>query len=68
MVHLAPPPAPLAATQLASSPQVIPSLSPDDENPLETLKSSSGSSSRPNDDYTLAKPDIANGFLSSTLD
>ena len=69
MVQPAPPLAPPVATPPASPPQVVPSLSlDDDDDPSEALVPSSGSSSRPSDSYTLAKPGMANGFLSSTFD
>ena len=53
-----------AATPPASPPQAVPSLPPDDEDPSEAPESSSGSSSEVGDDYTPAKPNMANGLLS----
>ena len=64
-------PAPLAAAPPApaSPPQVVPSLSLDnDEDYFDASASSHGSSFGPNDSYTLAEPSMANGFLSSTSD
>ena len=62
VAHPAPP-------ALTSPPQVVPSLSlDDDEDPSEAVASSHGSSSGPKDSYTLAEPDMANGFLSSASD
>ena len=61
VAHPAPPAAPPSS---ASPPQVVPSLSlDDDEDPSEASTSSHGSSSWPKDSYTLGKPDMANKFL-----
>ena len=64
----APPPAPPMATPPTSPPQVVPSLTLDNEDPSEASKLSSGLSFGPSDDYTLAEPGMANGFLSSAFD
>ena len=61
-------PAPPATTPLASPPQLVPSLSLDDDDPSETAESSFGLSFEPSDDYTPAEPGMANEFLSSTSD
>ena len=59
MAHPAAPP----VSPPASPPQLAPSLSSDGD-PLEIADSPSSSSSAPNDDYALADPGMANGFLS----
>ena len=65
VAHPAPPPAPAAPTAPppASPPQVVPDilLSPM-SNPSEASESSS-SSSGPSADYSLARPGMANGYL-----
>ena len=68
MAYPAPPPTPLGATRPTSPLQVVPFLSPDDEDPSEASESSSSSSFGPSEDYTLAEPGMANRFLSSTSD
>ena len=68
VAHLAPPTAPAPAAP-ASPPQVVPSLSlDDDEDPSEASALSHDSSFGPSDSYTLAEPGIANRFLSSASD
>ena len=69
MAHPVPPAAPLApASPPAWQPQVVPSLSLDDEDASEVVVSSSSLSSRPSGDYTPAKLGMPNGFLSSASD
>ena len=68
MAYPTPPPAPPVASSLASFPQLVPSISLDDDDPLEVAGSYSSSSFEPSDDYTPAKPDMANRFLSSESD
>ena len=68
MAHPAPPPVAPAVTPPASSPQVVLSLSLDDEDPSKASVSSSSSSSGPSDDCTLVEFGIASGFLSSAYD
>ena len=69
MEQPAPSPEPLAAWPPASPPQVVPSLSlDDDDDPSEALASSPGSSSKPSDSYTPAEIGMANEFLSSASD
>ena len=68
MAHPTPPLAALAASPPTSPPQVVPSLSPGDDDPSEVVDSSFGSSSRPGDGYAPVEPSMANGFLSSASD
>ena len=69
MAQPAPPPVPLTATPPTSPPQVVPSLSlDDDDDPLEVSASSPGSSFEPSDSYTPAELGVANGFLSLASD
>ena len=66
VAHPGPPAAQPAPT---SPPQVVPSLSlNDDEEPSEASTSFRGSSSGPSNSYTLAKLGTMNGFFSSTSD